>query len=275
MKNALTAFALLLCAVGAAVQPAIAQEEGGPLYFQVDYMKVPEGGGDAYLAVERDLWKPLHEERIRQGVIAAWSVYSVRFGSPQSAYNYVTVTVFDDFAKLENPMPQATFEAAFPAGAPEGFMERTLEARKQVHSELWALNDAAQAEGESGPSGRYIVLNYMHAPVGGEPEYVSSEREIWKPLHEARIAAGYMSGWGLYGLVLPGGDATHYNWGTVDYYDELGDIVESWPPEIMEAAHPGATEEALQEMMDRTNRARTLHKSELWELVDSTGGSEE
>ena len=273
MKRALTALALLLSAVSVVGQPAIAQEEG-TLYFQVDYMKVPEGGGDAYLALERDVWKPLHEERVRQGAISAWSVYSVRFGSPKSAYNYVTVTVFDDFAKLENPYPEGAMEAAFPEGAPDGF-DDTPNVRKMVHTEIWQLIDTAQAEGESGPSGRYIVLNYMHAPVGDESEYVASEREIWKPLHEARIAAGYMNGWGLYSLVMPGGAATHYNFGTVDYYDEMGDIVESGGAEVFQAAHPNATDEMTQQMMDRTNRARTVHKQELWELVDSTGGSEE
>jgi hypothetical protein len=274
MKNVLTVFALLLSALGVVGQPATAQEEPGTLYFQVDYMKVPEGGGDAYLAVERDVWKPLHEERVRQGAIAAWSVYGVRFGSPKSAYNYVTVTVFDDFAKLEAPYPEGVWEAAFPEGAPAGFDETTA-VREMVHTEIWQLIDTAQPEGESGPSGRYIVLNYMHTPVGGESEYVAAEQEIWKPIHEARIAAGYMNGWGLYGLVLPGGAATHYNFGTVDYYDEIGDIVESGGQEVFNAAHPNATDDMAEEMMDRTNRARTLHKQELWELMDSTGGSEE
>ncbi len=265
---------LLLPLLAALAVPgsAVSQEEGGTLYFQVDYMKVPEGGGDAYLAVERDLWKPIHEERVRQGTIMSWSVYGVRAGAPHSGYNYVTVTVFDDFAKLENPFPEGTFEAAFPTGAPEGAWERTFEARKQVHTEIWQSINAAQAAGESGPSGRYIVINYMDAPVGGESEYVSIEQEAWKPLHQARIDAGQMSGWGLYGLTLPGGASTPYNFAAVDFYNELGDVVEPWTPEIMEAAYPGASENAVQEMMERTNRARTLYKSELWEVLESTGG---
>lgn len=250
----------------------VAQEEGGTLYFQVDHMQVPEGNGDAYLAVERDLWKPIHEERIRQGTILSWNVYSVRAGAPNSGYNYVTVTVLDDLAKLENPFPEGTFEAAFPAGPPEGFWERTFEARKQVHTEIWQSIDAAQATGESGPSGRYIVVNFMLVPVGGESEYVSMEQEAYKPLHRARIDAGLMSGWGLYGLTLPGGKVMHYNFATVDFYDGLGDVVEPWGPEIMEVAHPGATEATVQEMIERANRARTIYKSELWELMESTGG---
>ncbi|MEJ2312015.1 MAG: hypothetical protein P8Y10_10345 [Gemmatimonadales bacterium] len=72
---------LLLPLLAALAVPgsAVSQEEGGTLYFQVDYMKVPEGGGDAYLAVERDLWKPIHKERVRQGTIMSWSVYGGSF----------------------------------------------------------------------------------------------------------------------------------------------------------------------------------------------------
>jgi hypothetical protein len=248
---------------------ALSQEEGGTLYFQVDYMKVPEGGGDAYVAVERDLWRPIHEERVRQGTVMSWSVYGVRAGAPHSGYNYVTVTVFDDFAKLENPFPEGTFEAAFPAGVPEGFWERTFEARKQVHTEIWQAIDAAQAAGESGPSGRYILVNYMLVPVGGESEYVSMEQEDWKPLHQAEIDAGLRSGWGVYGLAFPSGKVMHYNFGTVDYFENLADIVAPLDPDVLEATHPGAT---LQEMIERANRARTIYKSELWEAMESTGG---
>ena len=128
--------------------------------------------------------------------------------------------------------------------------------------------DTAQAEGEPGPSGRYLVLNYMHVPTGGESEYVSVEQEVWKPLHQAQIDAGQMSGWGVYGLAFPGGKVTHYNFGAVDYYDELGDITGPGPL-------GNATEDAVEQIMDRTNQARTIYKWELWQLIDSTGGSDE
>jgi hypothetical protein len=273
----LTSALLLLCILDGIVQPAMAQTDDGTLYVQVDYMKVPEGGEDAYLALERDMWKPIHEQQVRQGIITGWSVYSVRFGAPNADYNFTTVNVFDDFAKLENPYPQEVFEAAFSDGTPEGLTERTVAAREMVHTEIWQLIDTAQAEGEPGPSGRYLVLNYMHVPTGGESKYVSVEQEVWKPLHQARVDAGQMSGWGMYGLAFPGGKVTHYSFGTVDYYDELGDLMGPGPlgPEILQAAHPNATEDAVEQMMDRTNQARTIYKSELWQLIDSTGGSDE
>ena len=71
-------FALVagLCLI---LPPAVHAQDGEAptLYFAVDYMKVPPGGGGEYVAMEREVWKQIHEERHRRGLIVGWTLYDV------------------------------------------------------------------------------------------------------------------------------------------------------------------------------------------------------
>ena len=40
-----------------------------PKYLEVDYMKVQPGKDSDYLRVEQQIWKPMHQERIRKGQV--------------------------------------------------------------------------------------------------------------------------------------------------------------------------------------------------------------
>ena len=70
-------------------------------YFQVDYMKVSPGKEADYLKVEKEMWRPLHQERIKQGLSRSWSLYALQFPSGTGEkYDYVTVNAFDQFGQL-------------------------------------------------------------------------------------------------------------------------------------------------------------------------------
>src|SRR5688572_27370685 len=68
----------------------------------LDYQKPEPGKTGDYLKVERELWKPVHQDRVDKGTIVSWKLYSVSWpnGADQE-YDYVTVTEFANFAALE------------------------------------------------------------------------------------------------------------------------------------------------------------------------------
>lgn len=265
----LALFALALFALTPLAPPATAQPSDAPLYIQVDYMKVPDGEDGAYVRMEREVWKPLHNERVRRGLLRSWNLYSVLLSTPDLPYSYVTVNTYDSLEALDNSLPPEVFEAVHGDADLEAMMERTLATREIIHSEIWRRMDAAQPAGARAPGGRYVVMNYMEAPPGGGGEYTATEAEVWKPVHQERIDRDLLSGWAMYGLFLPSGTSMHYNYGTMDFFDTLSDLAASISPEILQAAHPEAGTAALDAMMDRTDAARSIYKSELWSLIDS------
>jgi len=265
MRRSLTACCFVLCVAGVLAQPAAAQAENRTLYLQIDYMRVPPGGNNEYLQMEQELYKPIHRERVRRGLIVDWSVYRVLLASPDTPYNFATINVYDDIAKLANSY-QGVLSAVQDMDA---LMERTLAAREIVHTELWQVVESVQRAGASAPSGRYLVFTFMEAPSGGGGQYVAMEREVWRAFHQDRIGEGVMSGWGLYDLVLPAGAAMRYNFGTVNYYEHMGHVVAPFSEGLLRRAHPDASAAEVSAMLERTVRTRSIHKAELWELVDS------
>ena len=269
MKHRLASFLVLCAFLGTAVPAALAQAPS-PLYVVLDYMKVPAGEGDAYVQMEQEIWKPIHEERIRRGLITNWAVYGVWFAPPDVDYSYVTVNVVDDFGKLDAPYPEDLYATVHPRRDFDAMMKRTEAAREIVHTEVWQILDTAAPEGREAPDAPYVVVNYMQVPSGGGSDYVAAEREIWKPLHQARIDNGQMHGWNLYSLMLPSGSVMNYSYGTADFYDELADRAAPFPMDLLQQAHAGASQAELDAMMDRTPEVRTIYKTELWWRIDTT-----
>jgi hypothetical protein len=261
----------VLAALGL-LAPLASAQAPTPQYLHVSYMRVDPAAGDDYASLEREVWRPVHAERRRRGAIQGWSLYRVEYAPPGTGYDYVTVTVYDALSKMEGEGREAAFQAAHPDADVDAMTGRTLAAREEVHSEIWALVEAIQPEGAPGPVGRYVAVNFMDVPLDGGAEYFSMEREVWAPIHQVRADDGSMGGWALYSLVLPQGEAMDYRFGTVDFFEDLDAATAGITGAQIQRAHGEASEDEVDAMMDRTDRARAIHKTELWTLIDSLEG---
>lgn len=248
--------------------PVFAQTDTSVVYVRVDYMKVAPGKVAEYVDLERKIWKPIHEARMKAGIIASWSLYSVEYPYGTNAeYSHATVNIYDDFNKMKEEYPSSVIQAGHPKASEaqiDEMMAKTLAARELVRSELWVLVESVPTDKPAA----YLQVNYMKvAPDQGE-EYIKMEREIWKPIHQAAKDAGYRAGWGVYSLMYPGGSQIPYSFGTADFYDEFSDLAASTPQNVLQKAHPEATEEKWNAMWDRTMAAREVVRQELWALLD-------
>lgn len=62
----------------------------GQLIALVGFMKVPQGGESEYRKLEREIWKPMHQEWVNQGKMAGWYLWYVPYPSGTNAeYHYV------------------------------------------------------------------------------------------------------------------------------------------------------------------------------------------
>ena len=60
--------------------PLIGQPDT-PIYARLSYMKVAPGQAESYVRMEREVWKPIHEARLRAGIITGWQLYRVEYPS--------------------------------------------------------------------------------------------------------------------------------------------------------------------------------------------------
>lgn len=118
--------------------------EPRPRYIRVDYMKIPPGRSVEYRNLESDLWKPVHEARLGQGLISSWGLYGHHFPGGALDYQYVTVTEFPtlrsmDADRLDYPR---LFGEVYPSKSYQEIQTQTEESRILVQTDIWALLDS-------------------------------------------------------------------------------------------------------------------------------------
>jgi hypothetical protein len=71
---------------------SLSAQDNDQIWHIVDYMKVKPGMTEEYLECEK-VWKILHAERVKKGIIVDWQLLRVRFpAGANTEYDYVTVT---------------------------------------------------------------------------------------------------------------------------------------------------------------------------------------
>lgn len=240
------------------------QENNPPNFAIVECMKVKPENENRYLEVEKSIWKPLHQERAKQGIIAGWMLFKVRFTGTDDNYNYVTVTLFNDPLKIEDPWKNINPAKVLPGKDLDAAMKETGESRDLVSGIL--INRQAFVYPEGSPGGaKYLQIDYMKVEQGKEAEYMDVETNIWKPVHNEFIKAGSRVGWSFWSRIFPSGSGQEFQYITVNYFKDWSKIGDADYNDAFNKAHPGKD---INTISERTDASRNLVKSELWEYVD-------
>ncbi len=156
MRRLILFFTLLASSLCLLAQP-------GPYAF-VNYFKVEPGKGAAYLKMEKELAKPIHQVRQKAGEILAWYCYSVELSGSGSEYNFVTVTVVESLAKMDGVDFQKWIKMVHPKRTMEEITKTVNDARVLVRAEL--VRRVAVAEPSKAPAKRapMISLGFFKSP---------------------------------------------------------------------------------------------------------------
>ncbi len=143
LRNFGFAFALLGAFVAGTLVPTASTQTGTPpkRFVQLQYMKVTPGQGAAYRRIERDLWRPVHQERVERGLINSWAVYGVHLPGATVDYDFVVLTEWPTFAGLENSRYAELFSEVQEMDDYEEVLQRTRATRTQVKQDIWVLVD--------------------------------------------------------------------------------------------------------------------------------------
>jgi L-rhamnose mutarotase len=227
-------------------------------------MKVKPDAEGKYLDLEKNVWKPLHQERINQGKITGWILYKVLYTGTNDLYNYVTVTFFDNPANLENPWAGIDPKKVLVGKDVDKAYDETLKSRDLDRSNLIMKQDEATPEGGS-VDVKYLEVDFMKVKPGNEVLYLDVEKNIWKPVHTEFIKAGTRAGWSLWSQMYPSGSDNEYQFVTANLFSDFSKIGAANYDDAFKKAHAGKDLDALYE---KTGNSRDLVRSELWEVLD-------
>jgi len=254
---------VLLLAILAIVIPKAAMAQDTPVYALVEFMKTSPENESKYVDLEMNVWKKLHQERINRGLIVGWYLYRVQYTAANDPYNYVTVTLFNDRSKLENYWGDIDPATVLPDTDIDEVFEETIESRDLVSSNLMNRIDMLYPPGS--PEFKYLQLDYMKVKQGHDGEYVDTEVNMWKPIHQQFINAGSRIGWSLWGRIFPSGYGLDFQYVTVNYFSDYSQIGTANYNDAYIKANLGMS---INEISEITNKSRLLVKSELWEVID-------
>ena len=263
-KLKLVVLLILLVVVTGFTTITLQAQENSTLMAEVGYMKVASGHGADYVNMERNIWKPIHEERIKKGLLAGWILYRVWYTGTDDNYNYVTVNLYKDGAGMEDSYKGIKFEEIHPDKDMSKVMEKTLLLREMVRVQLInRVNYVYPNGGETVGQFKFIVLNFMKGVPNGN--FFQVENDIAKPVAKVLVDEGAWAGWSVWSNVFPRGANMQHDFATVDYYSDFSKLGGANYRMAFEKAHP---EKSWSEAVGKFNQARTTVRSELWEVVD-------
>ena len=108
-------------------------------YLQAQFMKVNPGMGAEFRALQRDLWKPVHQERVNRGLILSWGLYGVHLPGARVDHDFVVLTELPDFVSLENSRFPELFSEVQGMDDYDEVLRKTDAARTRVRQDIWVL----------------------------------------------------------------------------------------------------------------------------------------
>lgn len=113
-----------------------------PRFIAVNMMKTEVADMDDYERLERQIWKPVHLERIRQQQMEDWML--LRRILPNGAstdYNYITWDAYASYLDFYQNASEETFKRVHPNRKLSKMLHETNARRVQVNQQMWSVVD--------------------------------------------------------------------------------------------------------------------------------------
>ncbi|MHB8953644.1 MAG: hypothetical protein ACYC4U_11795 [Pirellulaceae bacterium] len=269
MRNDLVLLAIVSLAFLCPLAPA--QEAEIPtLYAEVQYMRVPEGGEELYMKVEK-AWKKLHAIRKEAGIVNQWLVCKVtRTDGPPGDYNYTVIHIFDSWDKLKSLYPSGLFEGKLSLSDEEqDAINRTRESRKMIGTQLWELDDVADPSRLNHPDfDKTLILSLMKSKDAGR--HIALEKEVWKNIWARAVEEGFRANWHLWACRYPGGEDREFDEVAVHLFpkgEPRKSVTSQWWEQTLPKIFPDKSQEEHDKLMEETRHVRDIPITEEWEIV--------
>ena len=162
----------------------------------VDFMYVPEGMSGAYVTMEQEIAKPIHQEAVNQGRMVSWSLWAIPFpGGTEADYHFATVRIYENMDQIKQAGEFGDLAEKVHAGKNmEEMTARIWETRDLVKTHRLFSWERFMDEDLTEPPG-FIQVVYFDVPGGQQEAYQNMERDLYHPLHKKEIEIGKRAGW--------------------------------------------------------------------------------
>jgi len=239
-----------------------------PVYFSVTYLKVLPGKDGKYQDLVKKYGHKLNQYFLKEGAILGWYLHEVIVPSGSAReYDYAAVNVSTNFPELldDTISIAGVIKKVFPGTTNkmvDSIFAQYGQARTVVKREIYT--GVSQLNMDA-PTTKYVTLAFMKPTPGKEADYVKMEKEVWLPIHKARMELGVIKDWGLYEKILPYDTRSDFNYVTTEFYDDLNSVVNSKYIEAFSKAWPG---QDANKIGQNAEDLRKMVRSEIWKVID-------
>jgi hypothetical protein len=110
-----------------------------PAYVLVNGMKVAPGADSEYLAMEKNIFMPLHDEGIKQNLRAGWSLWEKFYGGNFADFQYITLDEYYTFKQIDSDITEPLFKKLNPNRNFSDVLMNINGFRTIVTREVWRL----------------------------------------------------------------------------------------------------------------------------------------
>ncbi len=195
----------------------IAQEK---TYLLFELMKVDNEQEQAYAETE-DFWEKIHAQRVKNGDIVGWDLWSLQPGGESQGFQYMTVNVYDDPVKMFEGA--GDFNAALNAAYPDMSDEELTKAMdnsgksRDLAVRLYLEVIKTTTGDFSMDVGTLAAIGYMKV-TNGSSAYEKAEIETFLPMHQDQVDTGDKGSWQLIRVMSPTGSEAYTSHITVNMY---------------------------------------------------------
>lgn len=230
----------------------------------LDYHKPEPGKTQEYLRMERQLWKPVHQERVDKGKITSWKLYRVSYpNGDKQEYDYVTMTDLANFADLEAPYAGIDIAAVLGESKFKEMRGMTSAVQKLVRSDTLAIQLSTANWSES--ANQTLEVHYLKAFPGKAADLLKAQREFYWPMGEERVKSGSQLSWATSVVRYPQALDHPYSHVSFNGYGSLAEMEKPMASELADKWGP-----KFNEINVMLGASRSRVKGELWRLVDQT-----
>lgn len=213
-------------------QISLAQDD---LYLLFEWMVVNQEQSIEYAETE-NFWEKIHEQRVKNGEIIGWDLWSLQPGGEWQEFQYLTVHLYDNPVKMMEGASWASLmenaKKAYPnltEAAIEGMVQESAKTRDLAVRQYLQRIDFTEGDFEM-PLGTVARINMMKAAVGQASAYVAGERDIFKPLHQQAVNSNNLGSWGLASVLVPSGSDIYADYITFDMFRDYEHMFDSSAP---------------------------------------------
>ena len=193
------------------------------LYLLFEFMKVDNEQEAAYWETE-SFWEKIHAQRVKNGDIIGWDLWTLKPGGENQHFQYLTVNLYNDPVKMFEGSGDlmAAAKQAYPDMSDEDIEKRlNASAKTRDLAVRIYLEEIAVTKGDFEMAiGTVASIDMMKASPNSSWAYEAAEKDMFQPMHQDQVDKGAKGSWGLLRFMSPIGSDTYASHVTVNMYKD-------------------------------------------------------